>query len=120
MRHVGDMTGEMDRKGDRMKALALIVLAAVMGVGCFQSSPIWQMRNVPTTEVEREKVSQETEKILAATPKSLAGHDQDWDDAIAEANRVACETWCKPTLWERAPIGSSGLWDYTGNWKKTE
>ena len=82
-----------------MKRLLLIAgLMAVCGCG---KQTYWDMKHVPTTDSERAKVAEETERILAATPRNLSGHDQDWDDAIQEAKETAMETWCKPTLWKR-------------------
>jgi hypothetical protein len=110
---VGDKRGgdaaplSLTNPGFLSNALALCILAAVC-VGCGAS---WTERREPTTDAERKAVAEHVQKILAVTPSTLGGHDQDWDDAIAEAHRQARATLCRPTLWE---------WDgnnYTGRWK---
>jgi len=71
---------------------------------------------VPMTQQERENVERMTTCILNNTPQSMAGNDQDWDDAIRAAYKVACWTWCEPRLFEHRTCGG----DYarpTGNWR---
>lgn len=89
-----------------MKRL-LMIAGLLLACGCADKT-YWDLKYVPTTEEERAKVAEETEKILAATPSQLSGHDQDWDDAISEAKETAMETWCKPTLWERVEFTTTG------------
>lgn len=95
-----------------MKPIFLILIAMLLS-GCGRS---WVQRKEPTTAEERSAVSEQVAKIMAATPKALAGHDQDWDDAIEAAHRVACIELCRPTFWE---------WDiakqqFTGKWRYAE
>lgn len=98
-------------------AVAFALLSMAVLAGCSRS-PVWVERHVPTSDAEREAVAAMVEKVLAATPATLSGHDQDWDDAIAEAKRTAQETRCRPTYWERAPVAPySENWDYTGRWR---
>jgi hypothetical protein len=101
----------------RMTLTAVALASLTLASGCARPHE-WVLRTVPTTEEERARVAEETERILAATPTGLAGHDQDWDDAIKEAKKTAMETWCRPTLWEMAPTAPySAEWDFTGQWK---
>lgn len=99
-----------------MAALA----AATLLCGCGRPEPIWTERRVPTTDAERQAVAEHVERILASTPKSLGGHDQDWDDAIAEAHRQARASLCRPTLWEWQGDSFLGGGEYTGRWKYAE
>jgi hypothetical protein len=99
-----------------MRRLILLPLLALLA-GCSPSEPYWIERHVPTTLAERQSVAEMTTKILAATPTSLAGHDQDWDDAIEMAQETAAKTLCEPTYWERAQRDAGGYWDYTGRWR---
>jgi hypothetical protein len=39
-------------------------------------------------------VAQHVENIMQATPSSLSGHDQDWDDAIYRAHSEAKDLFC--------------------------
>jgi hypothetical protein len=107
-----------EKKGVRMKKMMVVIAGALVAVGCGSRDPVWVERHVPTTDDERRAVAEMVEKVLAATPGSLGGHDQDWDDAIEEAKDSAMETLCRPTYWERAPIGfAAEMWDYTGRWR---
>ena len=87
----------------------LILPIALLLCGC---EPDWILRNEPTTDAERKAVVEHVERIIGATPKTLSGHDQDWDDAIAEAHRQARKSLCRPTMWEYSQ-------HYTGRWKYT-
>ena len=82
-----------------------------MMCGCADRT-FWDLRNVPTTEAERKAVAEMTEAIMRATPTTLAGRDQDWDDAIEMANKKAMETLCQPTLWRRIEFQTTGEWKY--------
>ena len=93
------------------------LLGLALLTGCARS-PVWVERHIPTTDAERTAVAAMIEKVLAATPLTLSGRDQDWDDAIAEARRTAEETICRPTYWERAPAAPYDQnWVYTGKWR---
>lgn len=84
--------------------------------GCADSIS-WTQRVVPTTDEERQKVAEHAERVLAGTPRTLSGHDQDWDDAIAQAHRDAVAVFCRPTMWELRHKGfpDAGC-DFTGRW----
>lgn len=97
--------------------LIVAALAAFSLAGCGRPKPVWRLRQVPTTDTERKAVAEHVEKIMAATPRSLGGNDQDWDDAIAAAQKSALETLCRPSLWELATDSYFAAWDYTGRWK---
>jgi hypothetical protein len=97
-----------------MKSLYIVPLLLLLW-GCGAYDPIWSLRHVPTTDIERERVAEEAQRILSATPQSLAGHDQDWDDAIEAAQNAATKTWCRATLWEYA--STFGTWRETGRWR---
>lgn len=104
-------------KGEKMKQhllqvglIALLCLPLFMG--CSNS---WVPQRKPETPEERKAVMEHETKILSNIPKTLAGHDQDWDDAIATAHRVAVETQCKTRLYEHDPGWKNG---YTGRMKE--
>lgn len=88
------------------------LLASVIMCGCGVYEPQWVLRHEPTTDAERKAVAEHVERILAATPKTLSGNDQDWDDAIRAAHANAKETLCRPTLWEWVPREFTGRWKY--------
>lgn len=99
-----------------MKAVLLISFLLLAGCG---RPARWEERIIPVTDQDRSNVAAEVKQILSATPQSLAGHDQDWDDAIEAAYRVSVHIWCRPTKWEVAPASTSwhSRYDYTGRWK---
>ena len=73
-----------------------IILLALLLSGC---SDYESMSYLPVTPEEQKCVQETQIKIISSTPKSLAGHDQDWDDAIKAANDVANKSCCKPRMW---------------------
>jgi len=79
-----------------------MALLSFLLIGCESN---WYIRNLPETDSERKCVERVQLKLISNTPKSLAGHDQDWDDAINAAHRVAVDTCCKPRLYEFASGG---------------
>ncbi len=83
-------------------ALGLALLLSGCGRNGIEPAHQWHERFVPTTDAERAAVAAMTEKIMSATPRSLSGHDQDWDDAIKAANDAALTSCCRPTMWEYA------------------
>lgn len=107
-------------------AIGLVILALLAAmvvpiyVNVTQPDPLyWVMRYEPTTPDERRAVADHVAKILAATPRTLSGHDQDWDDAIKEATKSAKETLCRPTMWECRKYGApTGKWHYVGEPQK--
>jgi hypothetical protein len=118
------MTMEAGQTGRRKVMHRLTTFVGVISLGLLAGcsrSPVWVERETPTTEQERKAVAEMIVKILAATPATLSGHDQDWDDAIAEARRTAGATLCRKTYWERAPVYPyQDVWDYTGRWRYAE
>jgi hypothetical protein len=72
----------------------------------------WHERKEPTTDEERKLILEHVAKLLSTTPQSLAGDDQDWEDAIAEAHRRAKEIACKTTYWEYIDGRPTGRWRY--------
>jgi hypothetical protein len=76
---------------------SMCVLCGLLISGC---SPDWiPQRKAETTE-ERKCVAEHEAKILNNVPKTLAGHDQDWDDAIVEAHKIAIDTCCQTRQYE--------------------
>lgn len=80
---------------------ALMVLALFMA-GCGNN---WYAERKPETSEERAAVAQHEKILISNIPAQLSGHDQDWDDAIREAHRIAIETFCKTRLYEYTPGG---------------
>lgn len=109
------ITNRLLRAG-RLPALALALCSALLFSGCEHpktEEKYWALRTVPTTDQERKSVSEQVAKIMEATPRSLAGDDQDWDDAIRAATASAQETLCQPTMWEHRGYGIwTGKWHY--------
>lgn len=93
-----------------------VVVLAVMCVGC-EGDTFWRLKYVPTTDAEHKAVAEEIARIMASTPHQLSGHDQDWDDAIIEAKKAACEALCQPTMWEWRDEGGAN-WQETGRFKR--
>jgi len=91
-------------------AVALALALAAMLAGCADQSH-WEVRNEPTTDEERQLVAQQVVKLVHPAVLVLAGHDQDWDDAIKAATESAKTTLCRPTLWEWRE-GWTGKWRY--------
>jgi hypothetical protein len=106
---------QAERRTSRLKRIVrgLAALLCVAILAC-KPDPYWRLRTVPTTEAERVKVAELETQILRSTPATLAGHDQDWDDAILAAHQTAVETVCAPTLWEYQP--GHGRQEWTGQW----
>lgn len=88
----------------------IITIASLLLSGC--NDKYWRLKYTPTTGDERKAVCEHAEKILAVTPRELAGHDQDWDDAIQAAHLTAREAICRPTLWEFDGYLETGRWKY--------
>lgn len=75
---------------------AIILLCSVLS-GC---SSQWFAEQRPETTEEREAVAKHELEILSHIPSTLSGHDQDWDDAMATAHKIAVQTHCKHRLYE--------------------
>jgi hypothetical protein len=99
----------MNRRSLFSKLAALFVIFLA---GCEDDKMYWSERHEPTTDVERQAVAEQVQKIMAATPRTLSGSDQDWDDAIDAATRSAKATCCRTTLWEHVGFGN-----WTGKWR---
>lgn len=89
--------GKMKNKSQRIIFGLITMLCLPLFMGCSNS---WVPQQKPETPEERKAVMEHETKILSNIPKTLAGHDQDWDDAIAMAHRVAVLTHCKTRLYE--------------------
>lgn len=104
----------------RIKLLAACVLGGLLLTGCKPSTRWCEMRECVTTD-ERVAVSDLESRLLNRVPLVLAGHDQDWDDAIKAAHKAAMETCVPLRLFERSYPGtfmedwSDGTW--TGRWR---
>jgi len=95
-----------------MKKVLLTSLFLFCIVGC--NDPYWRFEQAPETPQERIAVAQlEIDILKAVQLNSLSGHDQDWDDAIKMAHKVAIKTICKKRLYE---VNSTGA--YTGRMKE--
>lgn len=90
-----------------MAVMAVGLLWLLWGIANAQT---WRIHHEPMTAEERAAVAAMTERILSATPRQLAGHDQDWDDAVRAAHRAACETHCAPRLFEYRGPRRTGQW----------
>lgn len=77
-----------------------------------ETAVTWSIYRVPTTDKERTAVAEMVQRIMSATPRTLSGHDQDWDDAIKAATKSATETLCRPTMWESRGGVRTGRWKY--------
>lgn len=74
-----------------------ILVSVVLLSGC---GTHWQEQSKPITPQERDCVQITTKAYLGQNPSTLAGHDQDWDDAISAAHFAAVKSCCKPRLYE--------------------
>lgn len=90
-----------------------IVICSFLLVSC-EEQTTWEVRYEPTTEAERQAVAEQVRAIMASTPGTLSGDDQDWDDFIEAATKSAKQTLCRPTIWERR---GNRLESWTGYWK---
>jgi hypothetical protein len=88
-------------------AMTAMAVCLLWGIAYAQT---WRIHHEPLTAEERAAVAAMTERILSATPRQLAGHDQDWDDAVRAAHRAACETHCAPRLFEYRGQRRTGHW----------
>lgn len=97
----------------------MVLVGVLLCAGC-KDSYLWREGREPMTEAEHKAVAEMTERILAATPRSLSGHDQDWDDAIVAAQRAARESVCKLRLFEYLESPGRPTYERTGRWKDLE
>lgn len=74
--------------------ITLLFMATMLLASCGGSSTYWRDECIITTDAQRAAIKEHTERILNHTPASLAGHDQDWDDAIAAAHQQATMLYC--------------------------
>ncbi len=66
--------------------------------GCTESH--WSPHRKIETKEERACVMKEERTLLRNVPRTLSGHDQDWDDAIKAAHEAAIDTCCATRLYE--------------------
>ncbi len=92
---------------------AACLLSSVL-CGCGDNER-WIERRLPTTDEERKLCAEHVEKIISQVPRTLSGHDQDWDDAIAQAHYQATMMLCRPTLWQLKDGDFTGQWKYYTN-----
>ena len=75
-----------------------------MLTGCLtRPQTTWCLRYTPTTNVERQLVATELRTAL-----------QQGRGSVTEAYKVACEMWCRPTVWE----WSDQQYGWTGRWRE--
>ena len=72
----------------------------------------WVVRREPETATEREAVERMVVDLMSHFPSSVAGDDQDYDDAITEAGILARESCCKRRRYEQEQVGPN--WTLTG------
>lgn len=103
----------------KIRQVGLVGLLALLLCGCGGSYTEWRVREVPTTDAERERLARFVENC-AVRPAELAGDDQDIEDVIAAAHAVGVQIICEPTLWElrirKFPEIDQAEW--TGQWKR--
>jgi hypothetical protein len=102
------------RPGGRLHSIVGLCCALLL-TSCDEPKTYWSIRYEPTTDAERQAVAEQVRQIMAATPSTLSGFEQDWDKAIEAATKSAKETLCRPTLWEHPGFGN-----WTGRWKHLE
>jgi len=93
------------------KVPALILLCALALCGC-EDKLEWLVEQRPETSAERDACAKLEVELMAKFPQSVAGHDQDYDDAIIEARNAAVLTVCRRRRYEAYWTGSR--WRYTG------
>ncbi len=76
-----------------MKKL-IVLLSLLTLAGCDPNETYWANKTVCLTDAQREKAATLTSTFLAATPKSIGGDDQDWEDAINAAAYRAIDISC--------------------------
>ena len=106
-----------------MKRL-LFLLPLVALVGCVKPITQWghpTRYDAPLSLEQQRLIADHVQKILAATPRSLAGDDQDWDDAIEQAHREARSLYSPLVQFEYHRDGgfflTTGSFTQTGRWR---
>jgi hypothetical protein len=84
---------KFNRIGSSVLLCGLILLLC----GCENT---WHPKRQIETPEERRCVVEQEARIMSNVPKTLSGHDQDWDDAIKAAHNVAVESCCKTRQYE--------------------
>lgn len=77
--------------------MKLMIVLSILLCSC---TPQWIPDRRPETVEESKAVAELEIKLMEQVPHSLSGHDQDWDDAIDAAHKVAVDTICKERLYE--------------------
>lgn len=91
---------------------AIVAVCALCSCSDDDGQKYWHVRYEPTTPEEQMAVAEQVKAIMAATPTTLSGDTQNWQQAIEAATKSAKESLCKPTLWESYVFGR-----WTGKWK---
>lgn len=103
-----------------MKTVIILLLVTLFS-GCIPRSVHWVQRREPITEADRKAVADQSARLLNHIPLALAGHDQDWDDAIRAAHDSAVVTYSPVTYWEFVEPKHFFLAipdsEYTGRWR---
>lgn len=101
----------------KTSVITLLLAAVLLFAGC--SNKIrWIEERELVNDSARQAAAQHAEKILGATPTTLSGHDQDWDDAIAEAEKQARNLFARRMLrewevrWDGFPVRPTGRVQY--------
>jgi hypothetical protein len=92
------------------KVALWLVIASL--AGC--AKPIeteWLMRSECMEQRHRDKAAEIAKTFLAATPSTVSGDDQDWEDSINAAAARAQELAC-PTVLMEYRNGFTGRWKY--------
>lgn len=111
-----------------MKTKQILILSlAPIGAGCVKTETYWgapSSWDAPLTTQQKQQVADHAAKILAATPRSLAGDDQDWDDAIQQAHREAKAIYSPLVQFEYHREGgfflTASFAEKTGRWRYVE
>lgn len=97
-----------------MKKFVICFLFGLLLISCSQKDYYsWDYYYEPETNEERIALQQfELRAINAIRIKSLAGHDQDWDDTLAKIHDNAIEIICIKRLYEYKNGSRTGKWKY--------
>ena len=102
----------------RCNALLGCTAAALLLTGCARTETTWVTKyGECLSEAHRDKAAAIAKTFLAATPSTIAGDDQDWEDAVIAAAAQGRYTACPPTLWEYRHGWMHSDGSYTGNVK---
>lgn len=95
-----------------MRNYFVIIVLSIIFVGCGEN---WLEDRILETQAQRDSVASLESRLLSHTAQNeLSGNDQDWDDAIAKAYKVALWTYGTPVL---VGYDSWGRGNPSGHWK---